>query len=319
MVADIKHLPETFGFRFPEAEVFPQMVVCAISLVCNATCVHCPNAATGFSASLTGKDRLMKWHIMKKVADECAQYPHNLIRVSSFGEVLLHPEAMEMMEYMLTVKKDKNVALTTNGSLLTPENSLRLLKAGIESVEISVDAADAETYSKIRLGLDFEETLENIEALVRLRDDGGYRAKIMVSVIEQDLNCDKLDNVIAFWESIVDKVLVRKLLSFKGVINRTKKYESYMPQDTPCPFLWERVAVDPAGDVRGCVSDLYNTSKMGNILEKSLSEIWRGEPVSSWRKMHLAGDIEGPPMCKGCSDLEYRSWNYNYFEALKNT
>ena len=109
------------------------------------------------------------------------------------------------------------------------------------------------------------------------------------------------------------------MLSFKGVIKRGKEYSPYMDKNTPCPFLWERVLIDPSGDVRGCVSDIYNQSRIGTINEKSISEIWQGEPISTWRRLHLEGRINEVPACDGCVDLEYRSWNYNYFHALSKT
>lgn len=310
------HLPGKFGFRSESAALFPQMVVCGMSFICNARCVHCPNAATNFSATLKGKDRIMSWEVFRKVADECAKYDHNLVRLSSAGEILTHPEAPEMIEYLLSVKQDKNVALTTNGALLTPEKSLRLLRAGIRSIEVSMDASDKSTYEAIRVGLDFETTLANVRALVQQRDAGGYSTRIMVSVIEQDANRERLEEIKAYWESIVDVVLVRKLLAFGGLVDRKTKPAAYLPKESPCPFLWERVLVDAAGFVRGCVNDIMGRGILGNVLQKSISQMWVDEPLTTWRQMHLDGRRDDVPVCEGCQDLEFRSWEYNYFHAL---
>lgn len=316
MTAEITHLPDHFGFRSEAAASFPQMVVCGMSFVCNARCIHCPNAATNFTATLKGKDRIMPWDVFRKVADECAANEHNLVRLSSAGEILTHPEALEMIEYLLEKKQDKNVALTTNGGLLTPEKSLRLLKAGIRSIEVSMDACDKETYETIRVGLDYETTLHNVRELARQRNEGGYATRLMVSVIEQDANKGRLEEIKAFWEGIVDVVLVRKLLAFGGLVERKAKAATYLPKEAPCPFLWERVLVDPAGNVRGCVNDIMGRGLVGNVLEKSISEIWQSEPLKTWRQMHLDGNKNDVPVCEGCQDSEYRSWEYNYFHAL---
>jgi radical SAM protein with 4Fe4S-binding SPASM domain len=292
------------------------MVVCGMSFVCNARCIHCPNAATGFTATLKGPDRFMKWPTLRKLADECARYTRCLVRVSSAGEILTHPEAIEMIEYILRVKVDKNVALTTNGSLLTGDRSLRLLKAGIRAIEISADAATKGLYETIRRGLSFDMVLRNIEELVRQRDEGKFNTRIMVSVIEQEANEEHLDSIVQFWKKKVDDVLVRKLLSFKGVVPRSKRYAAYLTEDVPCPFLWERVFVDASGNVRACVSDLYNESSLGNIVDSTIAELWQSETLNRWRHFHLRGQRALVPVCKGCVDLEYRSWTYNYFAAL---
>ncbi len=311
----IKHTPEQFGFRNKEAERFPEMVVVAMSFICNARCVHCPNAATNFEATLKGKNRLMSWEVLKEITHQCASHP-TLMRISSFGEILMHPDAAEMMIYMLEQKPDGHIALTTNGSLLTKEKSESMLAKGIKSVEFSVDAASKAVYEKIRRGLNWETTLKNIEDCVRIRDTYGYDTRIMASVIEQPDNEEDIERIFSFWKERVDKVLIRKLLSFKGVVKREKKYEEYMREDTPCPFLWERVVIDPAGNVRGCVSDLNAELVIGNIMETPLEEIWHSELMEEYREKHLAGRRKECPLCRDCVDVQYRSWNYNYFYAL---
>jgi MoaA/NifB/PqqE/SkfB family radical SAM enzyme len=313
----INHLPDKFEFRSKEAAVFPEMVVCGIAFNCNARCIHCPNAATGFSASVKGPDQFMTWDIFKKIVAECALYPHSMVRMSSAGEVLLHPYATEMICYLLERKTDKNVALTTNGSLLSERKSLLLLESGIRSIEISVDAATKETYEKVRVGLTFENVLVNIKRLVELRNKGKYNTRVMVSIIEQDANRKELDFIYSFWRNIVDDVLVRKLLSFKGLIHREEgAWAPLLPKNTPCPFLWERVLIDSVGNLRGCVSDIYNTSYLGNIMKNSIADLWRSPLLTSWRRLHIEGKGEEVPMCNGCLDREYRSWTYNYFSAL---
>jgi radical SAM protein with 4Fe4S-binding SPASM domain len=191
-----------------------------------------------------------------------------------------------------------------------------LLKNGIRIIEVSVDAASAEVYEKIRIGLSFREVLYNIKELMKIRDSGGYNTKVMVSVIEQEENASQLDEIFRFWSSIVDGVLLRKLLSFKGIIPRNKKYIPYLPESAPCPFLWERVLVDSLGNVRGCVSDIYNTSCLGNLKTDTISELWQGKLLNEWRQLHLENRKSEVPVCKGCVDLEYRSWEYNYFSAV---
>jgi radical SAM protein with 4Fe4S-binding SPASM domain len=313
----MKHLPEKFGFRSPEAARFPEMVVVGLSFLCNARCIHCPNAATHFEATLKGADRLMTWPVLEAISRQTSR-EQTMLRISSFGEILMHPEAVEMIVHLLKSRADRNVALTTNGSLLTPDKARILMENGIRSIEFSVDAASKETYETIRVGLDWERILRNIEACVSIRDRERFGAKILVSVIEQPANENELDRIREFWERRVDSVLIRKMLSFKGIIQRPKEYEAYMPEDTPCPFLWERVVVDPLGNVRGCVSDVHAELVIGNVLEQELSEIWRCERMEEYRRKHLEGKRKECPLCRECVDVSYRSWNYNYFHALES-
>jgi radical SAM protein with 4Fe4S-binding SPASM domain len=316
MPVKIKHIPDKYAFRSKEAEEFPEMVVVGMSFICNARCIHCPNAATNFEATLKGKDRLMSWEVLKEIARQCARRP-TLLRMSSFGEILMHPQAVEMMCHVLDSKTDKNVALTTNGSLLTGDKAKRLMEKGMRSIEFSADAGSKDIYERIRVGLSWERILGNIEECVNIRDRHNYHTKVMVSVIEQQENEGCIEDTVSFWEKRVDKVLIRKMLSFKGIVKRPQKYEEYMTEDTPCPFLWERVVIDPLGNVRGCVSDVNGEFCIGNVMRDSLEEIWHSELIEEYRDKHLSGRMKECSLCKDCVDVQYRSWNYNYFYALE--
>jgi len=68
--------------------------------------------------------------------------------------------------------------------------------------------------------------------------------------------------------------------------------------------------------VRGCVSDLNAEFVLGNMLDTALETLWHSPLMETYREKHLSGNIDKCPMCNGCVDLPYRSWNYNYFYAL---
>ena len=69
------------------------------------------------------------------------------------GEPLLHPHMIEMIEYAKL--KGARVWLNTNGSMFGPTEKLRhklerVVRAGIDLIEFSMDAADPETYAILR-------------------------------------------------------------------------------------------------------------------------------------------------------------------------
>ena len=102
-----------YGFRSAAAAEFPEMVVCGMCFVCNARCVHCPNAATNFTASLSGDDRFMSWEIFRLVVVESGGHSHFPVLVSYAGAVLMQPDAIAMFDENLWVHWASNVVLTT--------------------------------------------------------------------------------------------------------------------------------------------------------------------------------------------------------------
>lgn len=54
------------------------------------------------------------------------------------------------------------------------------------------------------------------------------------------------------------------------------------------------------GDVVACCADWNKATAIGNIHEERFSEIWRGERLRAFRRMHLEGRRTENPSCAGC-------------------
>jgi len=83
------------------------------------------------------------------------------------GEPLAHPRIAEMVKK--AKKIGSSVELITNGTLLTPDMSRRLLDAGLNMLWVSLDGATPESYADVRLGSALPEVLANITAFRKAR------------------------------------------------------------------------------------------------------------------------------------------------------
>ena len=96
MTADVQHTRQEYGIR-EEAKDFPMMVVLSFVYVCNAGCPNCPynnsDIRDDYADALFMPDDLFK-----KIADECGPYGA-MLRISGGGEPMLHPNAVELLEY----------------------------------------------------------------------------------------------------------------------------------------------------------------------------------------------------------------------------
>jgi pyrroloquinoline quinone biosynthesis protein E len=93
------------------------------------------------------------------------------IKLVGLGEPLLNDAFFDMVR--VARGKHIRVLTTTNGSLLDAERRSELLACGLNTLNISVDAADRETHSRLRPGSNLEQIAEGVSALVRER--GGKR------------------------------------------------------------------------------------------------------------------------------------------------
>src|SRR5439155_12040465 len=122
------------------------------------------------------------------------------------------------------------VWLNTNGSMLggTPklrQKLVRIIRAGVDLIEFSMDAAEADTYAIARPPRGgpprdpehwFNQHVDNIRAALELRKEYCSPTRIVVSMIRQELIEDKLDEAVNFWlkDVGVDDVITRKFLTW---------------------------------------------------------------------------------------------------------
>jgi radical SAM protein with 4Fe4S-binding SPASM domain len=309
----IGHTPKKYGIK-KGAKEFPLLLGLTVTYVCNSRCTHC--VFTNFPEIRRERVKInafMPPDIFKKIAREAAKHG-SVVRISGGGEPLLHPQMLELIEY--AKKKGAKVGLITNGSLLTSDVRERLLKSRIDVIEISVDAADKRSYEKIRVSLKFNRVKDNIERLVKRRNELKAKTLVVVSLVNQLDMQKKLEAASRFWKRIADHVTIRKYLRF-GRLPADSLSEPYLPENAPCPFPFERINIDTDGEMRFCGFDITGETDMGNVKNSSIAKAWRGEKMNRWRRYLLEGRSDLIPICKKCTDKAYRSWNYNVWHAIK--
>ncbi len=230
-----EHVPEKFD-KFKGAERLPLMTVVWVSNICNARCGHCP-----FNLRRELRKRevnaLMPWHIFKKIVDDLSVEKDRLVRITGSGEPFLNSDLMRFVIYA----KDKGlrVGLITNGSLLDESAIEQLLAVNTDIIEISADAMDRETYAVIRVGLEFDHMDGNVLKLIGRRNDMNSRSHVVVSIINQPDKLENVEKVVEYWQAIVDKVLLRKWITW-NVLDDRNFTEPFLDSSEriPCPMAF---------------------------------------------------------------------------------
>ena len=142
---------------------FPMRLNIEPTNYCNLSCSMCPR-------ELNRPFGYMDINLFKKIIDESVLYGKRLIiTINKDGEPLLHPELPQMIKYA----KDKDAAhkinFYSNGILLSEAKSIELIKSGLDTIHISIDAFSNETYKKIKNIQKLEVVEENVKRLVELK------------------------------------------------------------------------------------------------------------------------------------------------------
>ncbi|MEW5691824.1 MAG: radical SAM/SPASM domain-containing protein [Candidatus Hydrogenedentota bacterium] len=299
---------------------FPKMVVVEVCNICNFRCLHC-----GYRKIINDrryKPCFLDFKIYKKVVNEVLKYKNSFLRFTSDGEPLMHPEFINMVRY---AKNSGCYPLTvnTNGMLLTGEKSKELLDAGIDIVEVSLNAFRKETYNKLRIGGDYDTVIENINKLIRYRNKNKYKTKIMVSMIDSLDIPGYNEEILEFkryWAKRVDKIIMRKFFDQQGLvdINRSRKHK-IMKDRYPCPQLWKRITVSSNGWLKYCVNDWFNLTAIADLRNKEvfIYRVWNSEEYKEMRKNQIAGKYDRMNMCGSCTDWKAMDWEYDYNYAVE--
>ncbi|NDB97154.1 MAG: hypothetical protein EBZ78_13525, partial [Verrucomicrobia bacterium] len=141
--------------------------------------------------------------------------------------------------------------MNTNGTMFGPTATgraklERVIAAGIDLIEFSMDAGDAETYQKVRpprkgevadILARWEGQVGNIRAALEARKRLRKTSRIVVSMIRQQIIEEKLEEYQRFWkeEVGVDEVITRKFLSWDDntKIDLGKSMDRHLYRDLP--------------------------------------------------------------------------------------
>src|SRR5215831_2668345 len=195
---------------------FPSQINVDVTEFCNLACVHCPYESV---IKPKGKERKsLAAHLHAKLVKEVETAGKGIcrfVRYTAEGEPLLHPHIMDFLADMSKI--GVTTALTTNGLLLTEERCQALMDAGVNAVDVSLDAFKPETYAKVRVGGELAEAREGTLRLFNMARTEGSNLTVMVSFIRQPLNEGEAEEFVSYWrQQGLEKVFVRNLHSCAG-------------------------------------------------------------------------------------------------------
>src|SRR5271156_5168596 len=137
---------EAVETRSAEANLAPPVCLyLEVTNRCNLLCETCPRT---FETLEPPAD--MSWELFTRIVDQVPEVARVVLH--GVGEPMLVKNLPRMIRYL----KDRGtyVLFNTNGTLLNPKKYAEIVETGLDELRVSLDAADRETYAKVR-GKDF--------------------------------------------------------------------------------------------------------------------------------------------------------------------
>ena len=257
---------------------------------CNLSCIMCPHK------DMKRPQGDMSMETLKKIVDE-SRGRTKTCYLHQIGEPLFNKNLDRMIAY--TAAAGIRTSISTNGMLLDAEWTNRLLICGLDEIIFCVDGFTEQDYLKYRKGGDWKRVISNYFHYV----DEHYRVNSKTEIIIQGIKVDKnykINSVKNFEKSLGCKkaqILLKDFSTFAGNVKD-------LPGDTPprrftCSYPWNHLAVHWNGDLCLCCRDFEGFTKMGNINETSIEEIFNSVMYEQYR-----GDFKDKKwenvLCKNC-------------------
>jgi pyruvate-formate lyase-activating enzyme len=263
---------------------------------CNYKCAMC-EASNGMER----KRGFMDFGLYKKVIDDAADIGIRNIIPNVWGEPLLHPKFVEMVQYA----KDKGffVEFTTNGYLLDEAMGRKLLKTGVDSIIISFHGLTPEGYKRIH-GVDgFHKVIGNVKAFCKMKREAGLTVpKVAVHPIITNDNFKNVHKVFPIFNGIVDDIKILSCAFHPGSnTNDLRLVRVPVQRRNPCIELFTTLAVSWDGKVGLCHRDREFKLMLGDAKE-GLLKLFNSEKTRRYRRLHMFGQFDRMPVCAKCVD-----------------
>jgi MoaA/NifB/PqqE/SkfB family radical SAM enzyme len=248
--------------------------------ICNFRCVMCYQTDKSFSNKSNGFMSNMSLDLYKKLIDE-VEGKVEAITLASRGEPTLNKDFKNMLEY--SNGKFLALKINTNASMLNEKLIHSILSTDIQSIVFSADAADKETYEKIRVNGKFEKIMENLELFAEIRKKHYSKSKHIVKMsgvkISEEQSLEKMEKQFKKYADVI------------AFVNYTPWQSSYENEpnklEHACEELWTRMFVWSDGKVNPCDYDYKSLLSKWNAKNTTISEIWNSEEYNLIRQKHI--------------------------------
>jgi MoaA/NifB/PqqE/SkfB family radical SAM enzyme len=290
---------------------------------CNSNCLMCNrNFDRREAKDVRG---FLSWDIFRKVKPHF-KYVRRL-EFSGFGEPLLHPEYLSMMEEIK--RSGPFIYLFTNGMRMDENVGRGLVDVGADQVFISMGGAKRETYARIR-GIDaFDQVIDNIKSLTAHKKNKGrtrprlaFNVVLMKTLVPElealvrlaaDIGVEQIGfpNLVVQGESMAaesvwnDLEPAKKSLQKAGRLARQLRVEFITPSLIPirsiCWDFFRRLFITWDGKVLSCPLERY---LYGDIQEITIDRMWNSPGLVRLRKEFYKKGLD--ELCAKCTCWDNR-------------
>jgi hypothetical protein len=196
-----------------------------------------------------------------------------------------------------------------------PEALEACMKAGLDSLKWSVNAADEDQFEKVMgvAGRLFHRALANVRSAWEIRAAGSYQTGLYASSIRYDGEQQQKMEILLHEKVLpyVDQHYWLPLYSMGAFAIQREEQLGYRPtagnqgrlgalrEPLPCWSAFTEGHVTAEGNLSACCFDATANWAMGDLNKVSFMDAWNSEAFTILRAAHLKRDVRGT-VCENC-------------------
>lgn len=257
----------------------------------------------------------MDFDLFQRITTEMREAGVEEIGVFYLGESFMAPHLLADCVRWCKKIGFPYVFLTTNASLSEPEHVYEVMRAGLDSLKFSVNAADEKQFSEVMAVAPklFHKALENIKAAREVRDKHGFKCGLYASSIKYDgEQQEKMEALLdEHVRPYVDQHYWLPLYSMGSIATQREAELGYRPtagnqgrlgalrEPLPCWSAFTEGHVRADGGLSLCCFDSDGRFVVGDLTKQSFMDAWNSDEFQRIRTAHLKKDVTGT-VCEAC-------------------
>ncbi len=221
---------------------------------CNFRCGYCmPKDVFGKGYPFLKSSTLLSYGEIERLVRIFASLGVEKIRLTG-GEPLLRKDLETLIEKIHKVDGIRDIAITTNASLLSGARARALREAGVKRINISLDALTPEIYQRInQVSFPMEDVLQGVDNAVT----AGFDAVKVNMVVQKEIN---VPDILPMVEYFKGTGVILRFIEFMDVGNYNQ---------------WRRDLVFGAGEIIDLVQSRYPIEPIDLDSRSEVAKRWR--------------------------------------------
>ena len=278
---DAKRYFETVSAGESIATVPPVCLYLEVTNRCNLLCETCPRTFEDLEPPMD-----LSMELFRKIVDQVPNVKRVVLH--GVGEPMLVKHLPDMIRYLKA--RNVHVLFNTNGTLLAPKKQREIIDTGLDELRVSLDAAEAEMFLKVRGKDMFDRIVRNVSSFTNLqRAIGAEKPVVSLWLTGLKETVDQLPEFVRMAARIgVKEVHLQRLVFDEGGFGMARSESS----------LFEQTRADEEAVIA-------NAAALGSSLGVLVDASGATEPGISLKRQ---SDDKPWAMCR-------RPWSLMYFTA----